>query len=95
LGFPFGVAGSPLWKKVRGSGKVAHLARWFDFMAGLPELKEVVAGLDTKKKAIAESVAAGKGGGSKPPHSCCNPPGHVTNPLGMRVNLRTLLSQWV
>ena len=28
-----------MWRKVRGTGKVPHLARWFDFMTELPEMR--------------------------------------------------------
>lgn len=61
-------AACPLWKKVKQSGSVAHLGRWFDHHAALPACTAAAEELcPTKKReaAAAADAAAGKGGGGK------------------------------
>eukprot|EP00775_Hariotina_reticulata_P007441 gene7441-7651_t len=56
----------PLWSKLKQSGSVPHLARWFDHHAALPACTAAVQQLDPKQKAAAAAaadLAAGKGGG--------------------------------
>eukprot|EP00878_Enallax_costatus_P010415 GHUV01010871.1.p1 GENE.GHUV01010871.1~~GHUV01010871.1.p1 ORF type:complete len:501 (+),score=123.71 GHUV01010871.1:69-1571(+) len=56
----------PLWKKVKTSGSVPHLSRWFDLHAALPACTSAVTELcPTQKRAAtaAADLAAGKGGG--------------------------------
>eukprot|EP00201_Polytomella_parva_P009213 CAMPEP_0175064070 /NCGR_PEP_ID=MMETSP0052_2-20121109/15117_1 /TAXON_ID=51329 ORGANISM="Polytomella parva, Strain SAG 63-3" /NCGR_SAMPLE_ID=MMETSP0052_2 /ASSEMBLY_ACC=CAM_ASM_000194 /LENGTH=719 /DNA_ID=CAMNT_0016330357 /DNA_START=184 /DNA_END=2343 /DNA_ORIENTATION=+ len=59
--------GCPLWKKIKSSGKVPHLSRWFDLVSSFPEVQKVVDENDlAKKRAVAaatDSVEAKKGGG--------------------------------
>lgn len=58
-------AACPLWKKVKQSGTVPHLARWFDFMSSLPSCSQATNALCYKQKvaaAQAADLAAGKGG---------------------------------
>lgn len=56
-----------MWKKVRGPGKVPHLARWFDHVAELPACKAAVDELDVnaKKKAMAAAADVAAGADSK------------------------------
>lgn len=65
---PAALTACPLWKKVKGSGSVPHLSRWFDFHAELAACSEAVAALCPKSKAAATAAAdqaAGKGGGGE------------------------------
>ena len=47
-----------MWKKLKGSGKVPHLSRWFDNIAELPECKAAVEELDLNAKRRAGGVGA-------------------------------------
>lgn len=61
-------AACPLWKKVKQSGSVPHLSRWFDFMSSLPSCSGAINSLCYKQKVAAAQEAdraAGKGGGGK------------------------------
>ncbi|GIM07727.1 hypothetical protein Vretimale_11813, partial [Volvox reticuliferus] len=53
--------GSPLWKKIRTSGKVPHLARWFTFCSEVPQVKATVDELEAMggKKGGAPGSATG------------------------------------
>ncbi|KAF8056743.1 glutamate--tRNA ligase [Scenedesmus sp. PABB004] len=56
----------PLWRKVKQSGGVPHLARWFDLHAALPACASAAESLCPRAKAAAAAAAdtaAGKGGG--------------------------------
>ncbi len=58
-----------MWKKVKQSGKVPHLSRWFEHVTELPECKAAVDSYDlmAKKKvaAAADTSDAKKGGGGE------------------------------
>jgi hypothetical protein len=58
-------AASPLWKKVKGSGAAPHLARWFDFMAALPECAAAAEELDPRAAAAKAKAGDAAGGVSK------------------------------
>lgn len=65
-GFTALLAACPLWKKVKTSGSVPHLSRWFDLHAALPACVSAVADLCPTQKRVATAaadLAAGKGGG--------------------------------
>eukprot|EP00195_Chlamydomonas_chlamydogama_P010601 CAMPEP_0202902822 /NCGR_PEP_ID=MMETSP1392-20130828/17067_1 /ASSEMBLY_ACC=CAM_ASM_000868 /TAXON_ID=225041 /ORGANISM="Chlamydomonas chlamydogama, Strain SAG 11-48b" /LENGTH=734 /DNA_ID=CAMNT_0049589629 /DNA_START=191 /DNA_END=2395 /DNA_ORIENTATION=- len=49
---------NPMWKKVKTSGKVPYLSRWFDFVAELPECKKTVEECEFKKKAAPAAAEA-------------------------------------
>eukprot|EP00798_Chlamydomonas_sp_ICE-L_P023367 gene23367-30628_t len=56
--------GNTMWKKVKMSGKIPHLSRWFDHVAELPHCKAVAEELDLNAKrrgagATASTSAAG------------------------------------
>ncbi|PNW76392.1 hypothetical protein CHLRE_11g467547v5 [Chlamydomonas reinhardtii] len=56
---------SPLWNKVRGSGKVPHLARWFAFCSEVPQVRaatEELAALAGKKPGAPAAGGADKKG---------------------------------
>ena len=54
------VAASLQWEKIRKSGKLPHLSRWYEFLAQTSPLKEVAEAHAPKKSAAAERVAAAK-----------------------------------
>ncbi|KAG1668987.1 hypothetical protein FOA52_000580 [Chlamydomonas sp. UWO 241] len=58
-----------MWSKVRQAGRVPHLARWFDYVAELPEAKAAVDEFDLAAKkakvAAADNAGEAKAGGGK------------------------------
>ncbi len=55
------------WEKIRKSGKLPHLTRWYDFLSQTSPLKELLEANAPKKLAAAERVkeAAANKGSSK------------------------------
>lgn len=54
---------SPMWIKVRGTGKVPHLVRWFNHVAVQPACMAAIAALDTRKKPVASDASGAKANG--------------------------------